>query len=258
MVVAGVSFWNVLIAEFTSMHLAAAGLAWLWREAIRLHRSRRGSPMVLALAVANLVVGGDPMLLEIAAVCLVPLLWHWPLRPRSLGRVASAALLGVGLGAVQVVPMVFAFIDSPRSAGLGIATDDYWSLRFPQLAGTLLPVHHGTDYFFDTLYVGLPVVALAVVGLLTPWRARWRVGAVLRVVTAFGKARPLWALWSLLPGWSGFQYPVKALGPALVPLALLAGRGLMAPARRWALLVGMVGGGVLMGLGVMMSAALRR
>lgn len=233
--VVGVSFWNVLLAEQTQMHLAAASLPWFWREALRLHRSRRGSPVVLALATANLVVGGDPMLLELAGVCLVPLLWRWPLRLGALLRVAAPLLLGVGLGGVQLAPMALAWLDSPRSLGLGLTVDDYWALRWPLLAGVVLPVHHGTDYLFDTLYLGLPTVALAGAGLASRWRLGWRWLAVLLllVVTAFGRQGGLWHAWSaLLPGWRGFQYPVKALGPAVLPLALLAGRGLQAGAWR--------------------------
>ncbi len=248
--VVAISFWHVLLAEQTQMHLAAASLPWFWRESIRVFRSRRGSVVVLALATANMVVGGDPMLLELAAVgVLILLATHRWKRPHAWARLAGAGVLGLGLGGVQAVPMAMVFGQSPRSASLGISLDDMWALRpshFPQF---VLPAHHGTDLLFDTLYIGLPTLLLAAIGLARPWRFRWPLLAlgVVLTVTAFGRAVPLWHVWSaVLPGWRGFQFPLKALGPAMLPLALLAGRGLQSPLRRWAW-PGLVGGGVVLG-----------
>lgn len=256
--VVGVSFWNVLLAEQTQMHLAAASLPWFWREAIRLHRSRRGSTFVMALSTVNLVTGGDPMLLELAAVSLVPLLWRWPLRWRPLARVAVGLALGVLLGGVQVVPMAAAWFDSPRSLGGWVGPADPWAVDWAALRATLVPAHFGTDLLFDTLYVGAPTVALALAGLRTRARLRWRLLLILLllVVTSFGYHGGLWRFWSVvLPGWSGLRYPVKALGPAVLPLALLAGHGLQSVAGRgWVWLAAGASGAVLLALGVWSAA----
>lgn len=250
--VVAVSFWHVLLSSQTQMHLAAASLPWFWREAIRVFRSRRGSVVVLALATANMVVGGDPMLLQLAVVGLLPLLrWARWRRPRAWARLVGAGVLGLLLGGVQLVPMMYVFPHSPRAAGLNISTDDLWALRGSHLSGLVWPTQFGKELLFDSLYVGVPVLVLAVLALGTTWRWRWRLATLVAVLalTAAGRALPLWHLWSaVLPGWSGYQFPVKALGPAVLPLALLAGQGLQSSLRRFAWPAFIVGGiGLLIG-----------
>ncbi|MFT3711622.1 MAG: YfhO family protein [Archangium sp.] len=258
--VVAISFWHVLLSSQTQMHLAAASLPWFWREAIRVFRSRRGSVVVLALATANMVVGGDPMLLELACLGLLLLLrWSRWRRPTAWGRLVGAGALGLSLGGVQLVPMLYFFPHSPRAAGLAISTDDLWAVRAKHLAGLVWPTEFGKDLLFDSLYVGAPVLLLAGLALATRWRWRWRLAAVVMLFALIsgGRALPVWHLLSaVLPGWSGYQFPVKALGPAVLPLALLAGQGLQSSLRRFAW-PGFVLSGVLLLIGGVMTAVLQ-
>lgn len=222
-------FYFVALSEQTQMHLAAMSLPWAWREGLRVARVRRAPWWPLALAVANLVLGGDPMLLELAALTTLPLVLAQRPSPLGVVRVAAAAGLGLLLGAPQWVPMLFAWAESPRSAGLGVDTEDFWALRPPHLLGAVDPrAFRPETFLFETTYVGALALGLAALGLARPWR--WR-GVLLATVLgggwlAVGRAGGLWAAFAaVVPGWSGFQFPAKALSVAVLALAVLAARG---------------------------------
>lgn len=229
-------FYFVALSEQTQMHLAAMTLPWAWREALVLARLRRASWLGLALSVANLLVGGDPMLLELAALGAVPLLVATGFRWERLARVAGAAFVGLCLGAVQWVPMLFVWNESPRSAGLGIDTTDFWAVRLEHLRGLVLPGSFRPESFlFESTYLGMPALVLAGLGLSKPWRWRWVLLGIVLGATwlATGRAGLLWSGFSaIVPGWRGFQFPAKALAPAVLALALLAGRGVTVALRR--------------------------
>lgn len=252
--VVAVSYWHVLLACQTQMYLAAAALPWFWREVNRCTRGRHGSPIILALATANMALAGDPMLLQLAAIGALAFVPWRRLRWRRVLQGLAAGLLGLGLGAVQLWPMLRFFPDSPRATGLNLSVEsNLWSLTPAHLAGLVWPTHHGSELLFDTVYVGAPTLVLALLGLSRPWRYRWPLlGLWLGLVlTAFGPAFGPWRLWSaLVPGWSGYQFPVKTFGPAVLPLALLAGRGFQLAARRWAWPAVALSGAVLVASGV--------
>ncbi len=249
-------FYFVAIAEFTSMHLAAMSLPWVWREAIRVARSPRARGWVLALATANLLLGGDPMLLELAAMgTLVLVLGSGAkLRLRRVGRVALWAFLGVGLSAVQWVPMLHLLAESPRAAGLGVDVEDFWALRPVHLSGALLPGSFLPETFmFESTWVGGLGLSLAVCATFARWRWRWPlVGiVVMGLVLSAGRAAGLWQLFTaVVPGWSGFQFPAKVLSLVSLALSLLVGRGAWVAARQPARLAPALGLGGLVSLGL--------
>jgi MYXO-CTERM domain-containing protein len=222
-------FYFVALSEQTQMHLAAMTLPWAWREALVVARLRRASWTGLALAVANLLVGGDPMLLELAALGALPLLVAAGFRWERLLRVAGAATVGLCLGALQWVPMLFIWSESPRAAGLGIDTSDFWALRLEHVRGLLLPGSFQPESFlFESTYLGAPALLLAALGLWERWRWRWVLLSIALVAAwlAVGRAGLLWSgFGAIVPGWRGFQFPAKALAPSVLALSLLAGRG---------------------------------
>lgn len=269
-------FYFVALAEQTQMHLAAMSLPWVWREAIRVARSRKVSGLGLGLATANLLLGGDPMLLELAALGTLALVLGGgaPLRAARVGRVALWAGLGVGLAAVQWVPMLHLFGESPRAAGLGIDVSDFWALRPVHLLGAVQPGAFVPETFlFESTYVGGLALALASFGALHRWRWRWPLLGILvgALILSFGRALWLWQLFSaVVPGWQGFQFPAKVLALAALALALLAGRGAVLISRRGAALpligavaagavlsfiLGAIGPGVILLLGAAVLAA---
>ncbi len=225
-------FYFVALAEQTQMHLAAMSLPWVWREAVRLARNRRARGVGLGLAVANLLLGGDPMLLELAAFSTLALVLSTS-RGRSragLGRVALWAGLGVLLAAVQWVPMLHVFAESPRAAGLGVDVKDFWAVRGAHLLGAVVPGSFVPESFlFEATYMGAAALLLSVLGFSQRWKWRWPLLGVVVVslLLGAGRAAGLWQVFSaVVPGWQGFQFPAKALSCAALALALAAGRGL--------------------------------
>jgi len=227
------------LTEFTSMSLAAAALPWLWWGALRCRGGGRLRPWVLALSLAWMLLAGDPHLAIMGLLGAAALVVRRT-RPRRFPRPALSLALGtalaVALAAVQLVPSLFLFRESPRSSGAGVVSPDYWRLDPPQLLGMVDPgALAGRDVMFETTYLGLGVAALALVGAMT--RGRLRPGLVgiasVSLVLAAGSATPLWSLFSaVVPFWKSFQFPVKAIGPAMLVLPLLAARGAQQVLRR--------------------------
>ncbi|WP_257450192.1 glycosyltransferase family protein [Archangium lipolyticum] len=227
------------LTEFTSMSLAAAALPWMWWGAVRCRSGGRLRPLVLALSLAWMLLAGDPHL-SIMGLLGAAALMVRRTRPQRLLRPALSLALGtvlaVALAAVQLVPSLLLFRESPRSSGAGIVSPDYWRFDLHQLFGLVNPeALAGRDVMFETTYVGLGVVALVLLGAAARGRLRSQlVGiAAVSLVLATGSATPLWSLFSaVVPFWKSFQFPVKAMGPAMLVLPLLAARGAQQVLRR--------------------------
>ncbi|WP_309897321.1 hypothetical protein [Archangium sp.] len=226
------------LTEFTSMSLAAAALPWLWWGALRC-RGGTFRPGVLALSLAWMLLAGDPHLSIMGLLGAAALVVRRA-RPQRLLRpalsLAVGTVLAVALSAVQLVPSLLLFRESPRSSGAGIVSPDYWRFDLHQLSGMVDPgALAGLDVMFESLYVGLGVVALVLVGAVARGRLRPQlVGiALVSLVLATGSASPLWSLFSaVVPFWKSFQFPIKAMGPAMLVLPLLAARGAQQVLRR--------------------------
>jgi hypothetical protein len=226
------------LTEFTSMSLAAAALPWLWWGALRC-RGGTVRPGVLALSLAWMLLAGDPHLSIMGLLGAAALVVRRA-RPQRLLRpalsLAVGTVLAVALSAVQLVPSLLLFRESPRSSGAGIVSPDYWRFDLHQLFGMVDPgALAGLDVMFESTYLGLGVVALVWVGAMARGRLRPQlVGiALVSLVLATGSATPLWALFSaVVPFWKSFQFPIKAIGPAMLVLPLLAARGAQQVLRR--------------------------
>lgn len=225
-----VNLWN---------HMTA--LAWMpWAiGAVEAPVGRRRDVVVLAVALAAMVLAGSPDVLVLTA------LWasgRSALAGRpAVARLAAALALGAALSAVQWLPSLdllreAARRDLPESIRL------FWSVPARALVMTVLPVHdtlpdmarawsEGRQPYLRSTYVGLaalPLVAAACVRVRQDVRVRVLAGAAaVGVLLALGRHLPLAGplAWSL-PGLSALRFPVKALWPAALALALLAGVGL--------------------------------
>ncbi|MET0400886.1 MAG: YfhO family protein [Cystobacter sp.] len=219
------------VTEFTYISLAAGALPWLWWGAWRCRSPVRPRPWVFALALASMLLAGDPLL------SLMGLLGAgvWVVRrvpPRRQWRPALAFVFGTGLAlalsAVQSLPSLLLLRESARARGLADEVAFDWQLDLPQLLGMVAPQVHASPPLLEMTYVGLSVAALAGVGVLVRGRARGRLVflTVVSVLLAFGSATPLWEAFSaVVPVWKSIRYPIKALGPATLLLPLLAARG---------------------------------
>ena len=220
------------LMEFTSMSLAAGALPWLWWGALRCRGRGWTGPVAVTLALASMLLAGDPQLSMMGLLVAGVLgLRRGPVRrlARPVVALGASTALAVALAAVQLVPSLHLFRESSRSAGLVLADANYWALDLPQLLGMVFPeAFSGEETLFQNTYLGLGLGALALVGAATRGRARWTlVGVALAsLVLALGGVTPLWWLFSaVVPFWKAFQFPVKAIGPAMLVLPLLAARG---------------------------------
>ncbi len=196
-----------------------------------------GEPFVLLGGA----LGGGLLLLETAA----------RERPRPAWRTALPFLWPVALGLVLALPALLAYLDyaphSVRGAGFTHEGVTLWSAHPAAFVDIALPGVYGepalqsfdgaTGYWaralvadkgyplFAGTYVGGLVLALAVIGAATG-RGRWLLPTWLGLLAllALGRFGPFTWLYGM-PGLDALRYPVKWLVPALLPLALLAGRG---------------------------------
>ena len=200
----------------TMLPLACLGLVLSVRE------GRRSGYAVLAAAVALSILGHFQLTyyLLIAAALFALYLAFDPERrlpthvlvARLVGA-AAAVLLGFGIAAVQLVPF-FAYIPlSPRAQGYrGFEGSVSFAIPWEHVFEFLLQGFVGArDSYWGSNplklhseYLGLPVVALAVLGAQTRERRRlvaWLGGiALLFLLVSLGGATPFYRLWwALMP-----------------------------------------------------------
>jgi hypothetical protein len=163
----------------------------------------------------------------------------------SLGRLALAIALGVGLAGVPVALTASLLPETPRGAGLLPDVTLANAVHPAVLLQTLLPnlfglaqapaeAYWGGRFFskglpyFLSLYTGPLALALAACGLgALPRRARLVLVALaaLALVYALGERGGLAPLVATLPFGTAFRFPAKALLTPQLALALAAGFG---------------------------------
>lgn len=240
-VVSLVGLWN---------HLA--GAAWLPWTAVAMdrlaERRSRGSVAAAAAALAAPLLAGSPEMAVAGALagtvlCLRRMVASdGAARRAAAGALAGAALGSVVLTAAQLLPTLELVARSGR-AHLPESTRLFWSMHPWSVLETLSPVaptslplradvrrllYEGREPYLASLYVGAATAALvlaALVGRRRPCRALLAGGAVALVVIACGRSTFLGAAFASVPPFDAFRFPVKAMVPAALALALLAGMG---------------------------------
>jgi hypothetical protein len=241
-------------------HLAgAAWMPWVWLAA----RRCLGSPSaaracVWALAHAAQVLAGSAemwlLTLALVAVEVPPRVSLCnPLGPenrRLAGAACLAGLLTAGITAALWMPAVELAVTSVRR-DLPDSVRTAWSLH-PLLAAQIvlplfwqdLPLNPGAravlyehrQPFLASVYLGLPVLGFAVVGLVGAPRSLRRGPlsvAVLALLLALGRHAPFHAaLVHVLPPLGLVRYPAKAMVVVALVCAVLAGFGLDATMSR--------------------------
>jgi hypothetical protein len=156
-----------------------------------------------------------------------------PIRARGLGLALAAVLVGFGIGMIQILPFLAYLPYSPRAQTYGgferaISYGIPWShvpeFLFPKFVGT---TQTGTYWGENLLklhseYLGLGVVALAVLGVMDRTRRRlivWLGGiGALFLLVGLGGATPFYRLWwSVMP----FMKQVRAPGMAIYVVCLV-------------------------------------
>ncbi len=162
-------------------------------------------------------------------------------RYRALGWSAAAVALGIGIYAIQLLPLLAYVPYSPRgtggpSGGWEYATGyafppaELFTTFFPQLNG-MSEAYAGSNHFkLHTEHLGVVVLLLAICGLGGAQRRRERLAlggiALLFLLVAFGGHTPFYRAWyELMPT----QKSVRAVGSAFylvaLPICAFAGFG---------------------------------
>jgi hypothetical protein len=175
---------------------------------------------------------------------LLALLWTMARAPgsyREAGlRLVLAGALAALLAGIQLGPSWAVFLESERRQPAFFQEQALaWSthpLRLATLiAGPIGESGHVTDperyigYFWaESLYLGVPVVGLAILG--SWWRRDLHVLTLLgclAVLFSLGRHGGLYEVFSqFMPLWSAFRYPEKFMGLVSFAAAMLAGAGL--------------------------------
>jgi hypothetical protein len=233
--------WGLQAAAGHGWHLAYAYLPWcLWCfERARRPRAPVGYLLGAAGCFALLVYSGGiyPLphtVLVVAGYALLLALQERRLRP--LWIVAVAGLIGIGLAAPKLVPMLHTFSAEPRliasaeklSPGAFVTLLTHPEQPFYARPARVHPYGwHEWGMYISWLGVGVLFAALV---LVEGARERLlKVVGVLLVVLGFGAFHPL-APWSLLhahvPLFKSQHVPSRFLYPAVLVLALVAAAGL--------------------------------
>jgi hypothetical protein len=207
----------------------------------------------LALAMGMMLLRGHVQIAYYAVLCVAVLVvaylvadWRDPdARARTLTRVgwiAAAGLAGLAVSLVLYLPVLGYQAHSIRGAAGtgGGAAFEYatnWSLSWPEFGTMWWPTTAGygrgayvgqmpfTDY---PNYVGLPLLLLALVGLIQRRdRIAWALVAIIVVATlvALGKNFFVYQVfYELLPGFKKFRVPVMVLAIQQLAIILLAAR----------------------------------
>ncbi len=246
----------VSTANFPNMSWSVAGMPWLFWTVDRLAAEPTLRAMVVvALATAFQALAGEPvtLLTTLALVTTYTFIVAAPATDRTLRRQArrvaatgAAIALGLGLAAVQLVPLAHAARGSERS---GTVANDFWSLHPLALLETVslhlfgdyysaqhlqqvpwLPlVNSGREPFLFSLYFGVPLLALALFGLIASgprWRLFWILGGAASLIGAFGSHTPIYPfVRDHVPLLAAFRFPAKYMVVSSLVVAAGAAAG---------------------------------
>jgi hypothetical protein len=232
---------------------SAAWLPWvIWSLERALWRRTRGATLLVGCMAAGQLLAGSADLVFMTALIVAARVLVFV--ARGVERKAARAWLAFRLGGVaagfalllSAVQWWPTLAQLPRGARLDLSHADrlYWSIHPGSLLDLIVPrlvadlpvsealrtsLYEGREPLLVSLYLGLPVVALAGLGALSGWSRRpglLAVGMGLFVLAALGRHTPFMVHLVDLPVLGLFRYPAKYLIPASFICALLAGFGL--------------------------------
>jgi hypothetical protein len=242
--------------NFPNLSWSAAATPWVLyavdRAAAR--RSLR-SAAPLAIAVAFQALAGEPVTLlatlvlaaAFAAVIGTPASAAFRDRARIGAVVGLGFALGIAISAIQLVPLGEAATLSQRSATIGIdfwsihplelletvslhLYGDYYAVRALQFAPWLRVMNGGREPFLLSIYFGVPLLTLAVFGLVAGWRTRWGLfwtaAGLVSVVFALGGHSPVYPfIRDHVAPLRSFRFPAKYLVLSSIVIAAAAAAG---------------------------------
>ncbi|MES1259943.1 MAG: hypothetical protein ABUL71_05045, partial [Gemmatimonadota bacterium] len=161
-----------------------------------------------------------------------------PLIP--LGMAAMAAGIGLGIAAIELLPVQHMVAYTPRAAGgdsFGYTYASSWGMAPEELMTAILPQFNGTlDHYWGrngfkdhTEYLGALVVVLMVLGIPAAARRKLTLPlggiGILFLMVAWGGWSPFYHLWYLMPKVSQFRAPGLAFFMVAIVVCVFAGFG---------------------------------
>lgn len=244
-------------------YLVAFGwLPWLYLALQSAWREGGRHLVTAALTGTMQMLSGAPELILLSWLMLGVMMWsEVGFRKEAIGRFFAVVALIAGMSAFQLLPFFELLGLSQRDAGTGTG---FWSLpgwgwinfalplfgSFQTKQGVWVQVGQS---FLPTVYLGAPILALAVAGLLgkrNKQQITLAAFALLCVLLALGGGFFLYGLLSKLIPVGFARYPVKAILPLafIVPWLAMFGLRELESKRLWIGVV-VVGGIIALGLG---------
>ena len=230
-----------------SQGMAYLGLAW-WSFVLVLRHpcARRVGALGLAAGFALQCMIPVVLLMGLLFAGALIALERPKLSVRLIVALLGAGLLGLGICAIELFPVLEALPGSRRGAGFSYAEASYWSLHPGQLIEFFVPTFWAppdtpfinvpeitgskSGSYFPSLYFGT-AIPLAFAGFFARRRrAAWVLGAIvlLALFASFGSRLPLHRWLSALPILASSRFPIKYMLIATVAVAGLAALGLSA------------------------------
>jgi hypothetical protein len=238
--------------------VGAAWLPWILVafESVLQQRTTR-SAVILGFVAGVQILAGSGDMVVLAALAATLVFGETLLREgrrvldrATLGRLALAAVLALGLSAGQWLPAVAVARTSAR-AHMPAEMNLYWSVHPASLVELLVPqalgplplsepvraaLFESREPFLSSLYLGLSsaLLLVPVARFSDPRRTILAIVAfAFFVLAALGRHAPVLPALLQLPVVSVFRYPVKYMIGAAVFWAILAGLGFQAWLRPW-------------------------
>lgn len=201
------------------------------------------SARLAALVLAMTFLAGEPFFAALGALLYAILARDWK-------KIAMAGLGAFGLSAVQLLPFLEMLRGSDRAARLASAQIFRESMPVGDWLRIVIPPHFSTgafdpslsQHFIAVIYVGVPAVLLAIIGVgarrpaTRGARAAWLALLLFSIVVAAGNRLPLAGeIFARLP-LTLFRYPSRLVPFGALAIAALAAMGWdrIRPKHRWA------------------------